>query len=59
MLEDVGRQSVGFQDLLIQNIQRFKASSKRGPLVDGKLLDLEQIVVAIQECPSLVLSFTV
>ena len=59
MLEDVGRQSVGFQDLLIQNIPRFKASSKRGPLVDGKLLDLEQIVVAIQECPSLVLSFTV
>ena len=59
MLEDVGRQSVGFQDLLTQNIPRSRVFLRRAPLVDGKLLDLEQIVVAIQECPSLVLSFTV
>ena len=51
MLEDVGRQSVEFQDLSIQNIPRFKVFLKLAPPVDGKLLDLEQIVAAIQEMP--------
>ena len=51
MLEDVGLQSVEFQDLSIQNIQRFKVFLKLAPQVDGKLLDSEQIVAAIQEMP--------
>ena len=51
MLEDVGPQSVGFQDLSIQNIPRFKVFLKLAPLLDGKLLDSEQIVAAIQEMP--------
>ena len=51
MPEDVGRQSGGFQDLSIQNIPRFRIFLKRAPLVDGKLLDSEQIVVEIQEMP--------
>ena len=51
MLEDVGRLSVGFQDLSIQNILRFRTFLKRAPQSDGKLLDSEKNVVETQEMP--------
>ena len=51
MLEDVGRLLVGFQDLSIQNILRFRTFLKRAPQSDGKLLDSEKNVVETQEMP--------
>ena len=51
MLEDVGRLSVGFQDLSIQNILRFRTFLKRAHQLDGKSLGSEKNVVETQEMP--------
>ena len=51
MLEDVGRQSVGFQDLSIQNIPRFRVFLKPAHQLDGKSLGSEKNVVETQEMP--------